>query len=158
MKNDSDPSYSQEFWQMPTWERHFWLSRSYIEASKCLCQSMLDGNFTSQYSSSRVIVHLARQGLELFFKAAISALSGSKVELTHNLEKLYLEYRKVYPELRFHFELPKRYQVSLNKDLFPDLMQTIHSTFDQRHRYPADRFGQDFASPEVFDPVETLDC
>jgi hypothetical protein len=102
MKNDEDPSFSEELASLPEWDRFFWLSRAYIEASRCLCRNMLDGEFTSQYSSSRVILHLARQGIELFLKAALGAVN--EVPMTHDIRKLFAEYRQLLPltNLPFH--------------------------------------------------------
>lgn len=157
MKEDSDPSFSQELAGLAEWDRAFWLSRAFLEASRCLCESMSEGGFSSQYSSSRVILHLARQGVELFLKGAIAAVSGQgSAPTTHDLSRLFLDYRRLYPELRFSFEVPPRFSVSLNFDLFPDDQERFHSTLDQRHRYPSDRKGNTFATREVFDPIETL--
>jgi hypothetical protein len=157
MKEDSDPSFSGELARLPEWDRAFWLSRAFREASRCLCSSMMDGEFSSQYSSSRVILHLARQAIELFLKAAINAVSEERAALTtHDLRKLFLEYRRVYSEMDFMFHILPRFNVSLNLDLFPDDQARFHATLDQRHRYPADQKGNTFASPEVFDPIATL--
>ena len=156
MKNDSDPSFSEELESLPEWDKSFWLSRAFIEASCCLCTQMLEGEFTSQYSSSRVILHLVRQGIELFLKAAIWAASGAPADLNHNLEKLFAEYQRLYPDLSFYFDVPPCFKVSLNLDLFPETMKSFHSTLDQRHRYPADRKGNSFVTPEIFDPATTL--
>jgi hypothetical protein len=153
MKDDSDPSFSQELHALPSWDRSFWLSRAFIEASSCLCSSMLQGDFSSQYSSSRVILHLARQGIELFLKAALEATGQRTDRLGHNLDELFLEYRRHYPELSFYFQVPKRFQVNLTHDLFPETIEPIHATLDQRHRYAADRKGNSFATPEIFDPT-----
>ncbi|KWD80581.1 hypothetical protein WL71_20260 [Burkholderia ubonensis] len=118
---------------------------------------MSEGSFSSQYSSSRVILHLARQGIELFLKGAIGAVSEhDSVPMTHDLNRLFMEYRRLYPELRFSFEVPSRFSVSPNFDLFPDDQKKFHSTLDQRHRYPSDRNGNTFATKEVFDPIATL--
>ena len=106
-----------------------------------------------QYSSSRVILHLARQGIELFLKAAIEAAGQRPDRLAHNLDSLFIEYRRDYPNLSFHFEIPKRFHVDLNRDLFPETIELIHATLDQRHRFAADRRGNSFAIPEVFDPI-----
>ena len=156
MKNSADPSFSQEFKDMPNWDRSFWLSRAFIEASRCLCTSMLADDFSSQYSSSRVILHLARHGIELFLKAAIWASADQPTRPNHNLEELFLEYRRIYPDSSFLFEIPSRFKVDLNMDLFPETMKLFHSTLDQRHRYPAGRDGEDFATPEIFDPEVVL--
>jgi hypothetical protein len=152
MKDDSDPSFSQELHDLPGWDRSFWLSRAFVEASSCLCSSMLQGDFSSQYSSSRVILHLARQGIELFLKAALEAAGERTERFGHNLDQLFFEYRRHYPNLSFYFQAPKRFEVDLTLDLFPDTIEPIQATLDQRHRYAADRKGNNFASPEIFDP------
>ncbi len=141
-----------EFEGMPVWERSFWLSRAYIEASVYLCKAMVTDDFSKQYSSSRVILHLARQGLELFLKAAILRSTNTRSQAGHNLDKLLAEYKSRYPESRFHFSVPATFSPREELDLFPETVQSYHSTLDQRHRYPTDLKGQDFATPEVFDP------
>jgi hypothetical protein len=118
---------------------------------------MLEGDFTSKYSSSRVILHLARQGVELFLKGAIQAAGHPVAKLPHNLDVLFIEYRNCYPELAFYFVIPTRYQVDLNADLFPELIEPFHKTLDQRHRYPTDRNGLSFNTPELFDPHAQLE-
>ena len=155
MKKDHDPSFSEELASLQEWDRSFWLSRAYIDASRCLCTSMLSGEFTSQYSSSRVILHLARQGIELFLKAALGATSSAP--LTHDLDRLFLEYRRAYPALIFDFKIPARFGVHTTFDLFPENHRSFHATLDQRHRYPADRVGNSFTTRETFDPKETLE-
>ncbi|WP_140636190.1 hypothetical protein [Methylibium rhizosphaerae] len=114
---------------------------------------MQEGDFTSQYSSSRVVLHLARQGVELFLKAALEAAGQHADRLGHNLDGLFVEYRRYYPALSFYFEIPRRFQVDLNLDLFPETISTFHATLDQRHRYAADKKGESFATPEIFDPI-----
>ncbi|MVW78072.1 hypothetical protein [Bordetella sp. 02P26C-1] len=159
MKDDSDPSYAKELAEMEAWDRMLWLAQAYLEASEALCHAMLDGGFSSQYSSSRVVLHIARQGIELFLKGAIAAHGGAPEHLGHNLNKLYREYRRFYPELRYHFEVPRQFLVSLNEELFPEDTDAFHGVLDQRHRYATDRKGASFAIPETFDPVtmkETL--
>jgi len=157
MSKYEEPSHSSELSNLPAWDRNIWLSRAYLEAGQCLSDSMLEGDFTSQYSSSRVILHLVRQGIELFLKGAVQAAGGTAENLGHNLDSLYVEYRRHHPDLAYHFEIPKTYQVDLNLDLFPESANQFHRTLDQRHRYATDKTGKTFATPEVFDPVATRD-
>lgn len=157
MKQDCDLSFSEELASLAEWDRAFWLSRAFLESSRCLCMSMFNGDFSSQYSSSRVILHLARQGIELFLKGAIGAVTEQgSAQTTHDLNRLFLEYRRLYPELMFSFEIPSRFGVSQNFDLFPEDQEIFHSTLDQRHRYPSDRKGNTFVTKEVFDPMVAL--
>jgi hypothetical protein len=155
LKDDEAQSYSSELAHLDAWDRSLWLSRAYLEAASCLCQDMLEGDFTSQYSSSRVILHLARQGVELFLKGAIEAAGQPTVQFGHNLDQLFLEYRRHYFDLSFFFEIPSHFHVDLNADLFPESLKPFHATLDQRHRYATDRKGESFATPEVFEPVMT---
>ncbi len=76
--------------------------------------------------------------------------------MTHDLNKLFLEYRRLYPELRFLFKIPLRFNVGPNFELFPDDQEQFHLTLDQRHRYPSDRRGNTFATKEEFDPIAIL--
>lgn len=147
---------SREFEGMSISRRCFWLSRAYIEASACLCEAMLDDEFSSQYSSSRVIVHLTRQGLEPFLKGAILRRTRATSKSGHNLDKLVTEYMELYPGHQFHFNLPTVFSVRESFDLFPESVRAYHATLDQRHRYPADLKGEDFASPERFDAALML--
>jgi hypothetical protein len=147
---------SGEFSDMDTWDRCYWLSRAYLEASVCLCEAMVKEDFTNQYSSSRVIIHLARQGLELFLKGSILVATGTNSLLGHNLAKLLTQYREHYRDDSYHFKSPRHFALGGSEDLFQEELDNFHSTLDQRHRYPADRKGQYFAAPEVFDPKEFL--
>ena len=156
MGNDHYQPNSREFEGMPVWSRSFWLSRAYLEASACLCKAMLDDDFSNQYSSSRVVMHLVRQGVELFLKAAILRATQISSRSGHNLDKLFTEYRESYPEDRYDFKFPTAFSLREELDLFPETVQSYHSTLDQRHRYPADLKGNDFASPELFSPAIVL--
>lgn len=156
MKDNAVPSHSGEIGDLPNWDRSFWLSRAYLEASFCLCNDMLRGDFSSQYSSSRVILHLVRHGIELFLKAAIEVAGKRPDELGHNLDLLCAEYWKLYTDQSFHFVMPSRFLVDSTFELFPDTKSAFHATLDQRHRYASDRRGATFATPEVFEPEVVL--
>ena len=145
-----------EFEDMPTWEVFFCLSRAYIEASTCLCNAMIEDDFSKQYSSTRVILHLARQGLELFFKGAIFHKTSALSRNGHNIDKLLSEYLNIYSADQFHFKVPSAFSLRNELDLFPGLVDSFHLTLDQRHRYPMDLKGQSFATPELFEPKNFL--
>lgn len=147
---------SGEFSSLPAWDRCYWLSRSYIEASSHLCTSMLNSEYSNQYSSSRVVLHLARQGLELFLKASILAATGLTELPGHNLVHLLKSYRRYYPGDEFYLIVPARFALREDDDLFQRELDVFHSTLDQRYRYPVDRKGKDFAVREIFDPREFL--
>jgi len=149
-----EPSYlpnAGEFSDMAAWDRCYWLSRAYLEASACLCEAMLKEDFSNQYSSSRVILHLARHGLELFLKGSIIAATGASEVSGHNLAKLLTRYQEHFQGEAYQFRSPHHFALRGGPDLFQEDLALFHSTLDQRHRYPADRKGRGFAAPEVFD-------
>lgn len=96
MKDSYRPA-AAEFDGMQDWERTLWLSHSYLEASIQLCIGMVSGDFTAQYSSSRVILHLARHGIELFLKGVLLAAGIHPAAHGHHLVRLYRAYRGAYP-------------------------------------------------------------
>lgn len=149
-------SYSQELADLAAWDRSFWLSRAFIEGARVLCEKMLEEEFSSQYSSSRVIVHLARQGIELFLKAALDA-SGRSVPRTHDLNALLASYKEHYADSAFDFTVPPRFATSLTLPLFEADDKILHGTMDQRFRFATDLAGQSFATPELFDCTQVLE-
>jgi hypothetical protein len=126
-----------------------------MEAALTLSDAMLEGDLSSQYSSSRVVLHVARQGLELFLKAALEVQGLQTLPHGHNLDRLFTAYRQAYPGDEFHFQTPWQFVLSLNRDLFPEEAKSFHGTLDQRHRYATDKSGASFATRETFDPVQT---
>lgn len=158
MKDDDAPSFSEELGGLEAWDHHFCLSRAFMEAGLTLSDAMLEGDFSSQYSSSRVILHVTRQGLELFLKAALDVQGLQTLQLGHNLDKLFSSYREAYPGEEFHLTTPWQFGLSLNRDLFPEAAKDFHSTLDQRHRYATTKSGDSFATRETFDPVQTREA
>ncbi len=142
-----------EFDGMHDWERTLWLSHSYLEASLHLCAGMASGDFTTQYSSSRVVLHLARHGIELFLKGALLAAGTHPATHGHHLVRLYGAYRSTYSAKEFDFRVPTWFAVDEEDDLFQDSLDAFHTTLDQRHRYASSTRGEGFAQPEEFDPA-----
>jgi hypothetical protein len=118
---------------------------------------MVEDEFSAQFSSSRVILHLARHGLELFLKASVMAETGDSTLLGHNLAKLFDRYRNIYPGEEFEFSAPPQFAISEETDLFSTEVDCFHSNLDQRHRYTSDRAGKEFSDPEEFNPRRFLE-
>lgn len=129
-----------------------WLANSYAEGAMLLAQALATGNFTRQYSCSRVVLHLCRQAIELYFKGAIGAKTGKVPGNSHRLDKLYALYLPLYPRDHQQFDIPFSRQVLAgDDDLFPGTMVEYLRTHDQRFRYPTDNNGVPFDESEVFD-------
>lgn len=62
-----------------------WLSLAYAEAAKVLCDALVAEDYSRQFTSTRVILHLCRHAAELFLKGAIESKTGKRAPATHRL-------------------------------------------------------------------------
>ncbi|CAN7257260.1 hypothetical protein LJR130_001036 [Variovorax sp. LjRoot130] len=138
--------------QETTSSRLLWMSNSYAEAADVLSKALVEDDFSQDYLSTRVILHLCRHSLELFLKGALTAKTGKAAPNTHRLDKLYETYRALYPAEHFHFDTPFGQEIfDSGGGLFPETLQPVQSNHDQRYRYPTDTGGKPFIEVEVFD-------
>lgn len=141
-------------------DRYFSLARSYLDGSRALCEEMVNDDFAPQYSNTRVILHLCRHAVELFFKGAISKTTNSRPPKTHNLASLLAEYERVLPGDHFRFDIPFGVEALGTLEPFPELEARVvdehQKTLDQRYRYPTDVTGTPFSNPEGFTPTTFL--
>lgn len=135
-----------------------WLGSAYAEAAKILARSMINDDFGQQHSNVRVIMHLCRHALELFFKGAIGFATGRIPRKTHRLATLFDKYKSIYTEPEYHFNFPFPDQVFLVDDFFPETVEQFHRTHDQRFRYPADSKGDVFDGYESFNIPEQAEA
>jgi hypothetical protein len=120
---------------------------------------MVNDDFAPQYSHTRVILHLCRHAVELFFKGAISKATKGKPPKTHNLASLVGDYERALPGEQFRFEVPFGVETIGTLELFPELEALVedhHKTLDQRYRYPTDSTGKPFSGLEGFIPRDYL--
>jgi hypothetical protein len=131
-----------------------WLADAYAEAAKVLSDSLVSDDFTRQYSSTRVIIHLCRHATELYLKGAIGAKTGRVAPKTHRLDQLYKQYISLYPHNHHQFEVPFSRQILTGDDgLFPGTLEEYQKTHDQRFRYPVDNSGKSFLEFDKFDVI-----
>jgi hypothetical protein len=131
-----------------------WLADAYAEGSVALCKALLDDDYTRQFTSSRVVLHLCRHAAELFLKGAIGVRAGSIPTKTHRLDRLYPRYKELFPLEKHHIDLPfpgEAFESSAG--LFPGSLEDYQRTHDQRFRYPTDNKGQSFVERENFDVI-----
>lgn len=130
-----------------------WLSKAYSEAAELLCNALVEDQFTRQYQSTRVVLHLCRHAAELFFKGAIAHASKLPPPQHHDLGKLNKEYETHFPLEEHAIHLPFSEQVlDLQPGLFPGSLKEFQRTHDQRYRYITDKTGNAF-DMEVFDAL-----
>ena len=72
-----------------------WLSLAYAEAAKVLCNALVAEDYSRQFTSTRVILHLCRHAAELFLKGAIESKTGKRAPATHRLDRLFEMYDSI---------------------------------------------------------------
>jgi len=138
-------------------ERTLWLALGFIEAAHHLCEQMVEDEFSRQYRSSRVLLHLTHHAVELFVKGAIMAATHERPRLTHRLRELIAQYERIYPAAEFHFSVP----FELNDDekqqeLFQDIALPPIAVAES-FRYATSVDGSCFNDIEPFDPESYLE-
>lgn len=137
-------------------ERTLWLALGYVEAAAFLCKSLVDDEYTRQFRSTRVILHLAHHAIELFLKGAILQASAKRTPRTHNLAQLTEMYRRHYPSPKFHFEIPFGLDAQESQPLFPEI-EVEDVPLSERFRYATGRDGRCFNERDDFSPEEWAD-
>jgi hypothetical protein len=129
-----------------------WLSLAFAEAAGVLCNALVAEDYSSQFMSTRVILHLCRHAAELFLKGAIESKTGKRAPATHRLDRLFETYRQYLSGAEFEFALPFPKEIlRSNDDLFPPTLAEHQRTHDQRFRYPADNAGTPFHETQSVD-------
>ena len=132
-----------------------WLSNAYAEAAQLLCEALVEDQFTRQYQSTRVVLHLCRHAAELFFKGAIASKTNELPKNTHRLEWLHAEYLRLFPLQKHHIHLPFSAQaLDSEPGLFPGSLEEYQRSHDQRFRYMTDSSGKPFEESESFDVLK----
>ena len=68
---DSEQAIAPSFWGNSPAERTIWLALGYMEAAAHLANALVKDEFTRQYRSSRIVLHLTHHAIELFLKGAL---------------------------------------------------------------------------------------
>ncbi|RJF95263.1 hypothetical protein D3871_17640 [Noviherbaspirillum saxi] len=129
-----------------------WLANAYAEGAEVLADALVTDDFTRQFTSTRVVLHLCRHAAELYLKGAIGVATNQPPLATHRLDQLYAQYVLLYPQEHHWLEVPFSRQVlSADEGLFPGTMEEYQRTHDQRFRYLTDTKGKPFMEFEKFD-------
>lgn len=113
-------------------------AKAYLDASITLCSQMLNGDFKSSYSHSRVILSLAYHSIELFLKGAILKKTGKAATKGHELDNLEQEYLRLYTDDEFAFDVPFNTEyLGFSRKQIEDLRKQ-EPPLDQTFRYHTD--------------------
>jgi hypothetical protein len=144
------------FWDDSPAERTIWPALGYIEAAYFLAKALVEDEFSRQYRSSRVVLHLTYHAIELFFKGALLE-RGIIPKLHHRILDLQREYENAYPGALFAFEIPFELPGPETAPLFPERALPSKTLDDQTFRYATGRDGRCFDESDEFDPELRLE-
>ena len=139
-------------------EQHVLNAEAYLYSSKLICQSMIDNLDFNTYSLACSCMFNARLAVELFLKAALIE-KRDNIKLTHVIEELRDEYRRVYPDSRYSWDVPFCLEVYGYKE--EDIPSVIKKSVkkhpqDQMLRYPMGRDRKEWGVYSTFSAKEFI--
>lgn len=152
---DCEPIAPSSWGDSPA-ERTIWLALGYIEAAYFLAKGLVEDEFSRQYRSSRVVLHLTHHAIELFFKGALLE-RGITPKFNHRILDLQRAYATAYPGVAFAFDIPFELPGPETEPLFPDAALPPKTLDDQTFRYATGRDGKCFDERDEFDPELRLE-
>jgi len=132
-----------------------WIANAYLDCAERLCKVLIKDNLDRSLHHYRVPLHLTFLGLELFFKAGISA-SGRQYPKHHDLAQLRILYAEAMPDTPL--PIPSYFEKLIpdSLDLFQDLPAPDLQWHFARLRYTSDRKGNRFPEHDLVDIEEFL--
>ncbi len=136
-----------------TIESLFNKSSAYLEVA--IISSKAEDAFlynTSEYSN--VTANLLHHATELFLKFAISAKTNELPDNEHNIKKLFKKYKKMFPEDRFHIEIPFTNEVEylgFSQKEIEQHKKDYPMPFELQLRYPVGSKGENYSPITKYD-------
>jgi len=128
-------------------------AKSYLSASKVLCQRIEDNFDQAKYADGCVVIFTAYHAVELFLKAMIIK-KNPNAKLHHDVEKLAIDYHRLYPHKNQYWQVPFGFEVlgdsSEAKKKFEDLKKEL--PVEQLYRYPINKNGKAWLGAFAFEP------
>jgi len=89
-------------------QRFFEYAHAYRNAAYALCAKMTSEDVSNTWPNATVVLLLAAHATELFIKGAILCRAPAATMEHHRIDDLSAEYRKLYPEPFFEWDIPFR--------------------------------------------------
>jgi hypothetical protein len=116
-------------------------AKAYLDSAIHFCTDMKNGRFEENYCRGKVILSLTFHSTELFLKALILKGSNKAIVTGHNLKALEKQYKKLYPEDTYIFNIPFGTEyVGMDNEKIKEL-DIKEPPFDQKYRYPTEKGG-----------------
>lgn len=141
-------------------QRFFEYAIAYRNAAEAMCSSMVEDRKLRTWPNANVVLLLAAHSIELFLKGAILSRDPlAKIE-HHFLDALGTEYKRLFPESQFRWEIPFRAEWG---DLSEAEIQAVRKTSpvpSMLYRFPVSKGGKEWNGAFGFEAssfVEVLD-
>jgi HEPN domain-containing protein len=143
---------SSRFKDLPVAEQFYERALAYLRAARVLCETAGQYGERLCWSDASVCLYTLEFATELFLKACIQR-SGGKLDNTHDISRLYADYREILPEEEFEFCTQWKVSLkSVEKIVGAPIGNPIDHSPDQLHRYGVDRNGIGSAALQHFNP------
>lgn len=129
-------------------------SKAFIAGSMLLCDKLIENPTESLYEKGCVVMYNAYHAIELFLKGAILYRSP-RADLHHMIEVLAKEYERLYPDNKYHWNIPFCVEVLGydpaeaeigKKKMLKEIPQ------DQVFRYPVNKNKENWDGLFAFEP------
>lgn len=141
-------------------QRFFEYAIAYRNAASAMCNSMVETQSLRTWPNANVVLLLAAHSTELFLKGAILARDPSAKVEHHFLDSLGTEYKRLFSESQFDWEIPFRTEWG---DLSEAEIQAARKTSpvpSMLYRYPVSKGGKEWNGAFGFEAgsfMEVLD-
>lgn len=138
-------------------QRFFEYAHAYRNAASALCIKMTTEDASCTWPNATVVLLLAAHATELFIKGAILCRDPAATMEHHRIDDLSAEYRKLYPEPSFEWDIP------FMTGEYPDMAETEIAALKKAtpvpsilYRYPVSKGGRKWRGAFGFEPYSFL--
>lgn len=140
----------------------FQYAQAYLDGATLLCQDMLLKNKSCwSWPNASVILLLSAHAIELFLKGAILCRNPSSRPTTHDLNDLGDQYKRLFPEPSFEWDIP--FRVNFPEGMTETEIQELRNKHKDLvrpnsvyYRYPVGKNGKPWSISDLFEPQPFL--
>ncbi|MGZ8238255.1 MAG: hypothetical protein ACXWTY_10350 [Methylobacter sp.] len=138
-------------------QRLFEYAYAYRDAASALCVKMTSEDASCTWPNAAVVLLLAAHATELFIKGAILCRDPAAIMEHHRIDDLSTEYRKLYPEPSFEWDIPFRTEYLGIAETEIEALKKATPVPSILYRYPVAKGGKEWNGAFGFEPHSFLE-
>ena len=138
-------------------QRFFEYAHAYRNAAYALCAKMTSEDASCTWPNAAVVLLLAAHATELFIKGAILCRDPAVTMEHHRIDDLSAEYRKLYPEPSFEWDIPFRTEYLGIAETEIEALKKATPVPSILYRYPVAKGGKEWNGAFGFEPHSFLE-